>query len=221
MVTAVGLSSSSDSLASKDSASAAEDKRLAELYLVTRMKARVQDTVRQRQPAFSLKDQAFADSLIKLPRTISADDSARASYMVDSVWRKTTPNDIREYRMFISAATIVFILSGIAILSLLGAIIIRRGLLLRGFQLDFVTADGRSAARWRLVFRILIIWSIMVVPLLTIAILNMASVSMHPALLALLWVPSLGLWIAGMVSVIRNPLRGWPERLSGTYVVME
>jgi hypothetical protein len=44
---------------------------------------------------------------------------------------------------------------------------------------------------------------------------------MHPTLLTLLWVPSAVVWIAGMVSIIRNPVRGWPERMTGTHVVME
>jgi hypothetical protein len=205
----------------KTPAEASEEKRLAGIYLATQLTARIADTTTREQPGLGVEKQKKAREIIRNYPSPSAADSARAVSLVDSLWQRQSNHGMSQRVTVVTLILVPTLAVMFAILSVLATIVARRGLLLRGFQLDFVTRDGQPASRIRLTARMLLVWSIFLIVVAGILIVNVTPVAMHAPLLGFVTIATVVAWIYGIVTVIRTPTRGLPERLTGTYVVVE
>lgn len=105
----------------------------------------------------------------------------------------------------------------VAIPGILLAFIARGGLIQKSFKLAVVGVEGRSAPRWRILFRSLVTWA----PLLGMLLLGWYQ--LYPSM------PDLGLWQFGLFSLYpltmalrcARPKLDLVDRLTGTTVVME
>jgi uncharacterized RDD family membrane protein YckC len=97
----------------------------------------------------------------------------------------------------------------VAVPSLLAALICRGGLLLRVLGVDFVARDGAPASRWRLVARILLTWSLLLV-------FTALSPVLGPFKAEAIM---LALFALGVTFSLLDPQRSLPDRLAGTWPV--
>jgi hypothetical protein len=97
----------------------------------------------------------------------------------------------------------------VAVPSLIAALVCRGGLLVRVLGVAFVARDGAPASRWRLLARILLAWSPLLVDLALTPVLGpfKAEATM------------LALFALGVTWTLLNPQRGLPDRLVGTWAV--
>jgi hypothetical protein len=97
----------------------------------------------------------------------------------------------------------------VAVPSLIAALVCRGGLLVRALGVDFVARDGAPASRWRLLARILLTWSPLVVDLALTPVLGpFKAEAIMFALFAL-----------GLTFSLLDPQRSLPDRLAGTWPV--
>jgi len=99
----------------------------------------------------------------------------------------------------------------IAVPSLIAALVCRGGLLVRALGVAFVTRDGAPASRWRLLLRIVLIWS----PILVGVVLSVRPLLGAFKAEAIM----LALFALGMTWTLFDPQRGLPDRLVGTWAV--
>jgi serine/threonine protein kinase len=119
----------------------------------------------------------------------------------------------------ISAVALLLFYGTLMAVALFGvaAAVATRGVMLRLLGCEIVTADGRLAARWRVLARAVIAWS----PLLLPALVSTALGGIAEGLLGLSLVlaASLAVLFAGGVVAIAQPSRGLQDRLAGTWIV--
>ena len=96
----------------------------------------------------------------------------------------------------------------LTLFALLGVWAFRGGLILRAGGLAVVTGDGRPASRWRALGRGLAGWGLVVAAIwLGIGVSAAAGVALAV------------LCLVGAAWAIVQPARGFPERISGTWLV--
>jgi hypothetical protein len=159
----------------------------------------------------------IGDSLVQAIPSVSAAQLAAADRIVDSTWKGEPPESPRPAET-LSVVMIAMPICLSALAALLAALLARRGLVLRFFRLDVVTVRGSPAGRLRLFWRQLITW---LGPLLLWgagAALLLGRVTPRATSLAVAAIVLIG---AAIYFVWRTPVRGLPERLSGTIVVPE
>jgi hypothetical protein len=201
---------------------AAEEKRLAAVYLTTRLRGRLADTTTRNQTGLNKKAQEQAREIVRfLSPTPSVTEIAQANRMVDTLWRRSGANDINAQTRLLPLIATGMLACLFAGFSLLSTLIARRGILLRGFQLDFATLDGRPASRFRLLARTILGWSILLVPLAGLLIVRFTATEMHATLLTAVAAVALIAWLYGIYTVFKSPSRGLLERITGTNVVIE
>jgi hypothetical protein len=97
----------------------------------------------------------------------------------------------------------------VAVPSLIAALVCRGGLLVRALGIAFVARDGALASRWRLLARILLTWSPLLVDLALTPVLGLFKA--EAAMLAL--------FALGVTWSLLDPQRSLPDRLAGTWPV--
>jgi hypothetical protein len=97
----------------------------------------------------------------------------------------------------------------VAVPSVIAALVCRGGLLVRALGVDFVARDGAPASRWRLLARILLTWSPLLVDLALTPVLG--TVKAEAIMFAL--------FALGVIWTLLDPQRGLPDRLAGTWAV--
>jgi undecaprenyl pyrophosphate phosphatase UppP len=97
----------------------------------------------------------------------------------------------------------------VAVPSLIAALVFRGGLLMRALRIAFVTRDGAPASRCRLLARILLTWSPILVGLALSRVINPFKAE----------AVMLALFAVGAVWALLDPQRGLPERLVGAWSV--
>ncbi|MEP6779631.1 MAG: hypothetical protein ABJC26_07045 [Gemmatimonadaceae bacterium] len=108
-----------------------------------------------------------------------------------------------------------------ASVALLFAITVRRGPLLRAFQLDVVNRNGEPAGRLRIALRIVITWLPMILPVAVVVMFSEVSIFVATVMAVVAFVVVPLIWVYGIVSAIRTPERGLADRLAGTWLVPE
>lgn len=209
-----------DSTVPKDSLR--HQRRLAETYISSTLLSRARDTVTPSIFGNSAKDRQRRKDILARNTTIDSTDARAARFLVDSVWKGKVPgnSDPQPLGLIYLSVTVLSMLAA-ALITILAALLVRRGPLLRGFQLEIVTADGTLASRWRLIVRALLSWSTLSGTLVVVLLMQFLAA---PALavgivvcsaLAAVW------WLVAIAMSYRNPSRGLAERASGTFLVME
>jgi hypothetical protein len=196
--------------------------RLARVYVAGVLASRIRDSVSTSLLGRSPPEVRLGKDIL---RDIPAIDSAElraARVLVDSTWKGRPPGTSVDLLIrVISAVLFVFVPWFIAACAIVWGLTIRRGPLMRGFQLDIVTADGAPAGRARILVRNLVIWSPMLAPFLLFSAVEAASQA--TAALVMTGVEAgVGIMlIVAIVMAIRVPARGPADILAGTWLVPE
>lgn len=199
-----------------------KQRRLAEIYLTTELRSRTRDTVAQ--SVFGTTERERKQSAAILARNVNIDstDARNARFLVDSVWRGTIPNvdagNIPKYIGFVMAGGLMMFGAGFAVLF---GLLVRRGPMLRGFQLDIVNQKGQPAGRLRLLLRNIFVWSSLLAPAPAILLAPVVSVKVLATIIVISTIVYLAIVALCIWVLSKSPSRGIPERLSGTWLVPE
>jgi hypothetical protein len=199
-----------------------KQRRLAEVYLSSVLVTRMRDTVTPSRFGRTEREKRERLAILARNPVIDTGEARAARQLVDSVWKGaipgTDPGTITKFIPYVTGVS--FILLG-ALISIVSALLVRRGPLLRGFQLDLMTATGARASRFRLLVRNAVIWSVALLPIPVIILSTRLSITalgttlvVSAAVFAVAWV--LAVWMS-----MHTPSRGLAERISGTWLVPE
>jgi hypothetical protein len=188
--------------------------------VATVLARRARDTVTPTIYGNTPKDQRRRLAILARNPAVDSATAREARVLVDSVWKGRSPNSRPEaiftiIPFFAAASMIIF---G-AFMSIVSGLIARRGMLMRGFQVDVVTSNGAPAGRLRILARNVAIWFVAFVGIATYAIAPRIPVSTLATLMVSAAIVSVLVWLAGVASNLRTPARGLSERISGTWLV--
>ena len=107
-------------------------------------------------------------------------------------------------------------LTFVALFALVAALA-TRGVILRILGFEVVTADGRLAARWRVLARAALAWSPLLVPALVSVVFDGVGAGL-PGVITVFAV-ALAVQCAGAIVALAQPARGLQDRLAGTWIV--
>jgi hypothetical protein len=198
------------------------ERRLAEEYVAATLAPRIRDSLGTSMFAKSPPEQRLAGRILKEFPVVDSADLRAARALVDSTWRGGVPGTTVDLLLrVVGAVLFVFVPWFVAACAILMGIIMRRGPLMRGFQLDIVTRAGTPAGRLRILVRNLVIWLPVAAPM----VMDLAVESAAPAhaafALAAATAGMVVLIIAGIALSIWTPDRGPGDRIAGTWLVPE
>jgi serine/threonine protein kinase len=143
----------------------------------------------------------------------SAQDIAEAAARLKPILDAHPPLQFTKIKRMFFAVVLLILPYGFGILfavpSLIAALVFRGGLLMRALRIAFVTRDGAPASRCRLLARILLTWSPILVGLALSRVINPFKAE----------AVMLALFAVGAVWALLDPQRGLPERLVGAWSV--
>jgi eukaryotic-like serine/threonine-protein kinase len=199
-----------------------ERRRLAEVYIVTAMTKRARDTVTSVLAGNTPPERRQRMAILARNQNVDSATATKARFLVDSVWKGKVPGNgpdaIFNVIPFFVALTSLCIGAFISIVS---GLIARRGPLMRGFQLDIVTADGAPAGRLRILARNIAIWYMAVLCIAIFVVATRVPVATLATLLVVVATATAVVWLIAVASNLRSPSRGLAERLTGTWLVPE
>lgn len=211
-----------------DSASRTPDQRAARelvgVYIAGHLREAVtrhregRDSAVVRTAGIAKREWALADSVVRANPLVSAARLAEADRLVDSTW-KGRPPGVLNVRWLIALFTAAAVSGLGAVFSVIAAMTVRRGMVLRTMGLDLVTAAGTPAGRLRLTVRQVVTW--MPWTLLTLGTIARLSARITPAWTMPVLILGLVLAVIAIVLALRTPARGLAERISGTRLVPE
>ncbi|MEP6835757.1 MAG: protein kinase [Gemmatimonas sp.] len=197
-------------------------RHLAEVYVSTVLSARARDTITPSSFGRTEKDVQRRLAILQRNSAVDSADARAARFLVDSIWKGVIPgNDLGTIVKFIPYVLVAIIIFIGAAVSIASGLFVRRGPLLRGFQLDLMTAAGKPAGRVRLLVRNVVIWSVLLMP---IPAINVAPhLTIHSLGIVLVGSAAMygALWAIAVWMSVRSPSRGLAERVSGTWLVPE
>ena len=198
------------------------DRRLAEIYVAGDLAGRIRDSLNTSVMGQSPPDRRLSRSILKQFTVVDSADLHAARVLVDSTWHGVPPGTTVDLLVrVVSAVLFVFVPWFVAACAIAMGVIIRRGPLMRGFQIDIVTRDGRPAGRARILLRNLVTWS----PIAAPVVMDLVVEAVAPANAALaLDTTTVGialLLVGGIVISIWSPDRGPGDRVAGTWLVPE
>jgi eukaryotic-like serine/threonine-protein kinase len=159
------------------------------------------------------KDYQTMSQLVARHPAPTAQEIAEAIARLKPILDATPPIQSGQFKRVFIRAVLLILPYGFGILiavpSLIAALVCRGGLLVRALGVAFVTRDGAPASRWRLLVRIVLTWS----PILV-------GVALSPVLSAFkAQAIMLALFALGVTWTLLDPQRGLPDRLAGTWAV--
>jgi eukaryotic-like serine/threonine-protein kinase len=161
----------------------------------------------------SSQEKAIAERILRRPADRALAAGPPPTLPESIVVAASKPPDWAELAMLV-VGLFYLMLAFIGLLAVLLAPTVR-GLLLRFFGLEVVTADGRPASRVRLLARAALAWSPVLLPLVAVVLGRHIS----PTTLTWAALPGLAVGGVGMVALAIRPARGWHDRLAGTWIV--
>jgi len=197
-------------------------RRLAEVYLSTVLSARARDSITQSTFGNTRREQVQRKVILARNTNVDSADARAARYLVDSMWKGVvpgvSPGNIPKFIPFVLVGSVLIL--GAAISFMFG-LFVRRGPMLRGFQLDLSTKSGQPAGRGRLLVRNVVVWSVLLAPLPVVFLAPQLSVPTLATAMTGTFALYLLVWTAALWRSYRTPSRGLAERLSGTWLVPE
>lgn len=198
------------------------ERRLAEVYVAATLAPRIRDSLNTSVLGRSPPEERLAKDILKDIPVVDSAELRAARALVDSTWKGNPPGTTIDLLLrVIGAVLFVFIPWFVAGCAIVIAFIARRGVLMRGFQIDIVTKDGAPAGRARILLRNLVIWFPISAPVIMYYAVEWSSpahaafaISAAGAAVALLL--AAGIWMS-----IQWPERGPADRVAGTYLVPE
>lgn len=199
-----------------------KQRQLAEVYLSSVLAARVRDTVRKGTFGGTAREKKARLTILARNPVIDSNQARAARRLVDSTWKGVIPgSDPGTITKFIPYVIVVSIILLAATVSVASGLLVRRGPLLRGFQLDLRTAAGAPAGRVRLFIRNVVVWSVVIVPVPSMIMAPRLSISALGTMLVFSAALFGIAWIAAVWLSLHTPSRGLAERISGTWLVPE
>ncbi|MEO7999567.1 MAG: hypothetical protein ABI852_19095, partial [Gemmatimonadaceae bacterium] len=197
-------------------------RQLAEVYLATVLAARAHDTALVSSFGRSESEKKARLAILQRHAVVDSTEARAARQLVDSVWKGVIPgNDLGTLVKFIPYVLLATTITIAAAISLIFGLLVRRGPLMRGFQLDLMTASGAPAGRLRLLIRNVVIWCVVLVPIPSVIYAPRLSISALGTMLEVSGAVFAIIWIAAVWLSLRTPSRGVAERISGTWLVPE
>jgi hypothetical protein len=199
-----------------------EQNRLARVYVAGVLASRIRDSLSTSVFGRSPPEIRLGKEILRQYATIDSTDLRAARLLVDSTWKGNPPGTSVDLLIrVVGAVLFVFVPWFVAGCAIAFGLAIRRGPLMRGFQVDIVTADGAPASRARILVRNLVIWSPMLLPFLTLATVEAspgasAALAMYGVEAAVGVMLLAAIWMA-----IRVPSRGPADIVAGTWLVPE
>ena len=197
-------------------------RQLAEVYLSSVLADRMRDTITPSSYGRTEREKRARMTILARNPVIDSADARAARQLVDSVWRGavpgTDPGTITKFIPYVILVSVILLAGGV---SLVSGLLVRRGPLLRGFQVDLMTAAGEPASRIRLLVRNLVIWSIVFTPIPAVLLapdISIAAVATTLVVTAAVYAVA---WVATVWLCMLTPSRGLAERISGTWLVPE
>lgn len=218
----LGFVATRPSLTAAQRDSLLRNRRLAGVYIGRVLAERARDTVQRSLLVLSERQQLRAQALEKTHLLTDSAEVRAAIVLVDSIWRGSPPGTVLIKDSF-GVAVLLSIALG-AFSALVGILVIgisRRGLIMRLFAVELVTADGRGASRLRALARhLMAVVPMMVAAVLCFVVLLGAIVSGEAPVRGQVCVGLvLTLWIGYLVHAVRSPARSIADRAAGTYLV--
>ncbi|MEO7363032.1 MAG: RDD family protein, partial [Gemmatimonadaceae bacterium] len=199
-----------------------KQRRLAEVYLSSVMADRVRDTVTQSSFGRTEREKRARVSILARNPVIDSGEARAARQLVDSVWKGAVPGadpgNITKFIPYVLAVSVILLGAAVSVVS---GLLVRRGPLLRGFQLDLMTATGAPASRIRLLIRNVVIWSVALTPIPAMILAPRLSIAALGTMLIASAAVFAAAWAAAVWLSMHTPSRGLAERISGTWLVPE
>lgn len=201
--------------------SLAYGRKLVSTYIATALASRVRDTT-VKFGALTRGDQARAMKIARDFANVSSAEVAASRRLVDSVWRGTPPGVSTPNVLVRPLATATLLAASACLLgvivSLVVALLFRRGVLTRVFDVEFVLANGSRAGRMRLLVRQLVPSVAMAGAL---AVFWMIALDYENFSAPGYWVVAAAcvLWVMYLVHSVVSPARSIADRIAGTYMV--
>ena len=199
------------------------ERRLAEVYVAATLAPRIRDSLNTSVMGQSPPERRHGKNILKDNPSIDSTELRAARTLVDSTWNGNPPGTTVDLLIrVVGAVLFVFIPWFVAACAIVIAVLARRGALMRGFQLDIVTKDGKPAGRARILLRNLVIWSPITAPLIMYLAVEAApspaaaAIAIDAAAVAIAIVVAAGMWMS-----VWSPERGPADRVAGTYLVPE
>ena len=195
---------------------------LAQVYVAAVLSSRVRDTTTTSVFGRSPPEARLAKNILKLYPTVDSAELRAARVLVDSTWRGDPPGSGLDLLVKVVAAILfIFLPWFFAVCAIVIAVFARRGLLMRGFQVDIVTKDGEPASRARILLRNIVTWLPVSAPLVMYLAVDAAppaaaAFALVASAAAVALLTAIAIWIG-----IRTPARGIADRVAGTYLVPE
>ena len=197
-------------------------RHLAEVYLSSVLAARVRDTLTAPTLGRSAREVRARMEILQRNPVIDSAEARAARFLVDTIWKGEIPGSelstLAKFIPYVLLAAIIILSAGVSIVS---GLLARRGPLLRGFQIDVVTASGAPAGRLRLLIRNLVIWSVLLLPIPAVVLAPRMSIGVLGTLLIGSLAVYAAAWAVAFWFAVRTPARGVAERVSGTWLVPE
>ncbi len=199
-----------------------EQSHLAQVYVAAVLASRVRDTTTTSVFGRSPPEARLARDILKLYPTVDSTELRAARVLVDSTWHGDPPGAGLDLLVKVVAAILfVFLPWFFAGCAIVIAVFARRGLLMRGFQVDIVTKDGEPAGRARIFLRNVVTWLPVSAPIVMYLAVDAAppaaaAFALIASAAAVALLTATAIWIG-----IRTPARGIADRVAGTYLVPE
>lgn len=198
------------------------ERRLAQVYIAATFARRIHDSLSTAVLGRSPPEQRLAKSILRDIPSVDSSELRAARTLVDSTWRGNPPGTRVDLLLrVIGAVLFVFIPWFVAACAIVIAIVARRGLLMRGFQIDIVTRDGAPAGRARILLRNVVTWGVLGAPMLMYLAADAASPARAGFALSAVAIVSVLVVAVGIAIAIRTPARGLADLIAGTWLVSE
>lgn len=203
-----------------------EVREVAAIYLVTHHRQLLRDNVARRARLGDSLPWLSVDSVLQALPTVAPSDSARAARIVASDWKNGAPARSLGLTDAVLMVTLFVLPVGLltGLCAVVGAGVVRRGLVTRAFDIDVVTGDGVPASRVRLIARAVVTWS----PVWALAGYAITMTASGVSIGRLfVWNTQSAVWVIGVTCAtatlisyaVRHPGRGLPDHIVGTYTV--
>ncbi len=198
-------------------ADGAFDRAAAETYIAGRFRPTMLELQNWSDPltiGHLARHRQLIDHILASHPRVSADDLFAAIATLGPFFERQAA--MRQWMPWISAlALAVYLFVLVSLVGLMTAWIFRGGFLLRTFGIALVTRDGKLVSRLRALWRALVAWGIVIVPVALVLALPYVGVDWTMGIAAV----ASTAFVVGAVWAVVHPERGLQDRIAGTYLV--
>lgn len=199
------------------SSDGAFDRAAAETYIAGRFGPTMRELQNWSDPltvGHLARHRQLIDRILANHPRVSSDDLAASIATLDPFFEQQAA--MHRWMPWISALAIaVYVFVMVSLVGLMAAWIFRGGFLLRTLGIAVVTRDGQLVSRLRALWRALVAWAIVIVPVALVLALSYLGVDWTMPVAAV----ASTTFAVGAIWAIVHPERGLQDRIAGTYLV--